>query len=136
MKRLGLYLFLIAAVAVLAGCGKKARIIPPSRMSKIYADMLLSDQWLRDNPEARKVADTSFFYAPVFSKYGYDKADYDATVKEYIKQPEKFSKILKKTMNILEQRRRELIEIQQSAAENPHEVKQDSLALDVKIKNK
>lgn len=79
---------------VLSGCGSKGRVISRSDFVDIYADMLLADAWLQKSPEARRQADTSAFYEPIFRKYGYTTLDYDRSVFKYLRDPEKFSKIL------------------------------------------
>lgn len=56
--------------------------------------MLLADAWLQEAPDARRQADTSAFYEPIFRKYGYTTLDYDRSVFKYLRDPEKFSKIL------------------------------------------
>lgn len=85
---------LAALLAMLCGCGRRARVIPAEKLTRIYHDMFLADQWIRDNPEARKVADTTLFFDPIFRRYGYDFEDYDRTVHYYLDHPEKYSKIL------------------------------------------
>ena len=77
-----------------AGCGRRARIIPRDRLADIYVDMFLADEWIKDHPEARRIADTTFFYEPIFRKHGYRFADYDASVTYYLRDPARFSKIL------------------------------------------
>ncbi|MBO4606120.1 MAG: DUF4296 domain-containing protein [Bacteroidales bacterium] len=88
-------LVLLVLVLAIASCARKARVIPAATMSDIYADMFMADQWLSQNPRARRVADTSNFYAPIFDKYGYTVEDYDATVRHYLRKPDKYAKILK-----------------------------------------
>ena len=65
--------------------------------------MFLADQWLRDHSAARSVADTTLFYEPIFNKYGFRKIDYITSVDKYIDDPEKFTKILKGSIAILEE---------------------------------
>ena len=93
----------LAAALTLAGCAQHARIIPESRLSRIYADMLIADQWIKDNPSQRKVADTTLFYEPIFRKYGYTTRDYQATVDKYIQDPEKFKKVVEATVGIIQE---------------------------------
>lgn len=76
------------------GCGRRARVIPQDKMSDIYAEMLLADQWISSNLKARRVADTTLFYAPILEKYGFNLADYEKSVRHYMKKPELFSEIL------------------------------------------
>lgn len=85
---------LAALLAVLCGCGRRNRVIPAEKLTRIYHDMFLADQWIRDNPAARLVADTTLFFDPIFRKYGYDFEDYDRTVHYYLDHPDKYSKIL------------------------------------------
>ena len=89
---------IVAAVLLgllLFSCSGRPRIIPRATLTDIYADMFLADQWLRDNSSERQRADTSLFYDPIFARYGYTFEDYDATVRKYMEDPEKFSKIFR-----------------------------------------
>ena len=95
MKKL-LPLIMAGALALaLFGCGRKARVIPAATLSDIYVDMFMADQWVSQNARARKTADTTNFYAPIFKEYGYTVEDYDASVKHYLRKPDKYAKILK-----------------------------------------
>ncbi|MBR4808970.1 MAG: DUF4296 domain-containing protein [Bacteroidales bacterium] len=80
---------------LLASCGGRPRIIPRATMTDIFADMFLADQWIRDHSDERKRADTSLFYDPIFARYGYTFEDYDATMKRYLEDPDKFSRIFR-----------------------------------------
>ena len=100
------FAYIVAAVMVLcclSSCREEGRVIPRKTMSKIYAEMFLADQWLRDHSAARSVADTTLFYEPIFNKYGFRKIDYITSVDKYIDDPEKFTKILKGSIAILEE---------------------------------
>ena len=88
----------IAFLLVLAlSCARTGRVIPEEKFSDIYAEMLLADQWISSNLKARRVADTTLFYAPILEKYGYDVLDYDASVSHYMKKPADFAAILDKS---------------------------------------
>lgn len=88
----------IAFLLVLAlSCARTGRVIPEEKFSDIYAEMLLADQWILSNLKARRVADTTLFYAPILEKYGYDVLDYDASVRHYMKKPADFAAILDKS---------------------------------------
>lgn len=89
---------------VLSSCGARQRIIPRSTMADIYADMLLADQWLADHNYERPVADTSLFYDPIFASYGYTFEDYDRSVKHYLKDPERFSKVFREASRRLKRK--------------------------------
>ena len=113
MKRLSGWLLLLAAsVPLVSGCGR-GRVIPKDKMVCIYADMLIADQWLKDHPGARKTADTTFFYEPVFKKYGYNTKDYDASLRFYLKTPDKFSKIMEDAASILDREVERLKNVQE-----------------------
>lgn len=92
---------LIVALFLLQGCGR-GRVIPRNTMSHIYAEMFVADQWLKDHPSSRKTADTTLFYDPILKKYGYNARDYDASVRHYTKHPDRFAKLLEKSVDIIE----------------------------------
>ncbi|MBO4455101.1 MAG: DUF4296 domain-containing protein [Bacteroidales bacterium] len=80
---------------LLASCSGRPRIIPRATLTDIYVDMFLADQWIKDHSSERSRADTSLFYDPILARYGYTFEDYDATVKRYLDDPEKFSKVFR-----------------------------------------
>lgn len=86
---------------LLFSCSGRTRIIPRSTLANIYADMFLADQWLSDHSSERSAADTSLFYDPIFARYGYTFEDYDRSVKHYLKDPERFSKIFRQAADQL-----------------------------------
>ena len=92
------------AAALFCGCSQKGRLIPRDKLSEIYADIFIADQWLRDNHDLKKKADTTLFYEPIFERYGYTSKDYTASVDKYISKPDQFSKVLKKSATILRSR--------------------------------
>lgn len=96
----------IAVAVVLAlclcSCSREGKVIPKNKFAKIYAEMFLADSWLSTAPfEVRMLADTTAFYAPIFEKYGYTVEDYWASVSYYLQDPDRFSRILKKSGVIL-----------------------------------
>lgn len=101
-------LIVVAVVSVLAGCHRDGRLIPRKDLARIYADMLIADQWLNDHRALRRQADTTLFYEPIFQHYGYTTADYTYSVRHYMDDPERFSRILKKSSTILGVRVRKL----------------------------
>ena len=94
---------LMTAVFLLAvSCGtKEDKVIPRSKLAEIYAEMMLVDQWIMNNPGNRHIADTSLVYEPVLERYGYTSADYRKSVDVYMNDPERFSRILRTTAEIL-----------------------------------
>ena len=73
-------------------------------MARIYAEMLLTDQWIVTNPSMRRVADTSLVYEPILNRYGYTKEDYILSVNKYMDDPERYSRILRTTGEILDEK--------------------------------
>ena len=106
---------IIAACAVrfsLVGCSfNRTKVIPRGEMAEIYAEMLMADQWIIENSRTRTQADTSLVYEPIFQRYGYDTEDYRASVAHYMKDPERYSRILRETAEILDARILELKEL-------------------------
>ena len=102
-------LVILTAVLLIQACsGKKDKVIPRGKLAEIYAEMFVTDQWLVMNPTARRVADTSLVYKPIFDKYGYTAADYRRSVDKYMDDPERFSRILRTSAQILEKQMAQL----------------------------
>ena len=93
-------MFLVLVLAL--SCGRKAKVIPRSDLADIYFDVLLADQWAKDDIRIRRVADTSLFYERIFNKYGYTTDDYIASVDYYMHDPERFARILAKVSKRLD----------------------------------
>lgn len=89
---------------LLPGCGRRGRVIPAGKLAEIYVDMFLADQWVSDNYSTRRVADTCDFYGPIFKAHGYTFKDYDRSVNHYLQNPEGYSHLLEKSVDILEKR--------------------------------
>ena len=87
-------LLLLCVLAAGSGCGRRARVIPPRKMSRIYAEMFVADQWIRDNTDARRIADTTLFFDPIFRAHGVTFEDYDRSLHYYLDHPERYVKIL------------------------------------------
>ena len=105
MKALRYISALFAVVLFLSSCsGDEGKVIPRSKLAEIYAEMLITDQWISDTPGVRRTADTSLVYEPIFQKYGYTTADYRASVDRYMDDPERFSRILRTTGQILDKK--------------------------------
>ena len=125
-KRFAYIITLTVSVLVfLTSCqGDRASVIPREDMSRIYAEMMLTDQWILETPNARLIADTSLVYAPILEKYGYDAADYPKSVDHYMDDPERFAKILKGTGAILDARLAEL-ELKKEELERLKKIRQE-----------
>ena len=86
-------LFAMAFPAVIS-CDSGGRVIPVGKMERIYREMLLADQWLAENPDKRGTADTTWFYEPIFRKYGYSLKDYQKSVDRYLNDPSRYADML------------------------------------------
>lgn len=99
----------IAILFLLVSCSDSGeKVIPRSKLSKIYAEMLMTDQWINSSGSYRSLADTTLIYEPILNKYGYDSEDYRHTVNVYLEDPERFAKILRTTSEMLDKRYKEL----------------------------
>lgn len=108
MHRKGSYIVLafLLCACLLGSCHKKdkAHVIPRNVMAKIYAEMFVVDQWMVDNAGKHQMPDSTLYYEPVFNKYGYTTDDYLHSVDHYLSDPERFSRILDKSVRILKEK--------------------------------
>ena len=110
-RRLPAYLLLV--LCLISSCKRGNRVIPKDKFAEIYAEMFVLDQWLDDNRDVRRMADTTLVYAPVLDKYGYSYNDYLLSVEEYMRDPMRYSRILRSTSEILNRRLEELKAVQE-----------------------
>ena len=89
-------LLLLSFVLAVTSCSKGGRVLSEHKMELLYADMFLADQWLRDHPQYRSVADTTLFFDPIFEKHNITFEDYDASLKYYVSNPELLAEITQK----------------------------------------
>lgn len=82
--------------------GRSGHVVSRSKMAKITADMLLADQWVASRHDLGRSLDTMVVYAPVFKKYGCNADDYRASRAYYVKDPTRYARIVKKSVQILE----------------------------------
>ncbi len=109
MKRFLLNIMLMLAAFILTSCGKdEVEVIPRAKLAKIYAEMLVTDQWITNTQGVRLMADTSMVYEPILEKYGYDIDDYLLSVDKYMDDPERFARIFRTSGEIIEKRLVEL----------------------------
>ena len=112
MMEKGLLRIAVLAVlicGIITSCAKDdTRVIPRKKMARIYAEMLVTDQWITSTPGLRMVADTSLVYEPILEKYGYDSDDYRKSIDVYMDDPERFARILRTAGEILQERINEL----------------------------
>lgn len=101
--------FVLLAVGSLVSCNRdEAKVIPRSQLARIYADMFVTDQWITTTSGIRLIADTSLVYEPILEKYGYTTRDYVKTVDVYLNDPERFSRVLRTTGELLDERLKDL----------------------------
>lgn len=94
MKRIIGYFFIaLIFLSIMASCTRRAKVIPKSKLEKIYMEMLLVDQWIGIEWSNTRVADTSVVYEQIFEKYGYTSNDYRKSVSYYMEDPDRFAKI-------------------------------------------
>ncbi len=102
-------LALAVATSLLLSCrGGDERVIPRGKLSRIYEELYLADRWADSKSEYRLQVDTTDFYESVLESYGYTAEDFRASVEYYLNDPERFSRILKKSAARLKARSKEL----------------------------
>ena len=95
-----LIVFLLLAAA--AGCNKP-KVIPKGKFADISTEMILTDQWLRDNPDVSRTADTLLVYEPIFRRHGYSTDDYLRSQAYYMRDPDRYAKLLRGVSRKLDQ---------------------------------
>lgn len=109
MKKHFVILLLLAAIVLAPSCRRNGpRVIPRGKLAKIYAEMFVTDQWIQNTPKLRSIADTSLVYEPILEKYGYTSEDYQHSVQHYMDDPERFSRILRTTGEIIDDQIKDL----------------------------
>lgn len=98
MKR---FLHIVIVLLAVASC-KGPRVIPKDTLTDIYVDMFMADQQVREENIPRSQMDTTLVYEAVFNKYGYDTDDYLFSVREYLKDPERFAKVFEEVSDRLQ----------------------------------
>ncbi len=118
--------FALAALCI-AGCAGRGRVIPKKDMIDLYTDMFLADQWLRDNTQARKTADTTLFFDPIFRRHGYSFNDYEKSLEYYSGRTED----LREVMDSVAKRLKKRAEYYQDLSDRIREVKEENERLRV-----
>lgn len=95
------------AAAITQSCRNRG-IIPEDTMAKIYYDMYMTDQAVKENVRFRRMTDTLLIYEPIFNKYGYTSEDYTRSVNIYLVKPEKMERIFEDTRTMLDKREAQL----------------------------
>ncbi len=123
----GIVLPFIVVILSAVSCDRDdGRVIPVRKMERIYREMFLADQWLEDNPDKKDMADTTWFYAPIFEKYGFTLKDYQKSVDRYLNDPKRYAEMLGRVERGFRKDWRELNSKMDKEAKLKH--KADSLA--------
>lgn len=108
-------ILLAACILIISSCGRDGeKVISRGDMAKIYAEMLVVDQWIQLDQTLRKKMDTTLVYEPILEKYGYDSGDYRNSVYRYLDDPERFAKILREASEIIDERLVELKKLKEA----------------------
>ncbi len=102
----GHILLLVAAVFTLGlvSCARDGRVIPKKDMIALYEEMFIADQWLKEHPEARAVADTTLFFDPIFRAHGYCFKDYEKSIEYYSGKTEELREVMDSVSKRLKKR--------------------------------
>ena len=87
---------------------------PQKKMIQIYYEISLLDQYVEHNPQMRAQSDSMKVYAPLLDKYGYTEEEFINSINFYLRDPEKFLKILQAVETKLKERERYLSDLQQA----------------------
>lgn len=98
------HILLPLLLLVALSCNRDKPTISREDMALIYADMLLTDQWLEFHDEYRRDTDTLLVYTPIFAKYGYTADDFSQSMAYYLRDPERYLLMLKETEKHLHER--------------------------------
>ena len=107
MRLRGVHIVLAVVLALIVSC-RGPKLISKSEMKEIYSDMFLLDQQLKDDRALKRHADTMLVYEGVLEAYGYNTDDYLYSVAHYLKDPERFAKMLKQVSEELERRAKQI----------------------------
>lgn len=94
--------FLLVLVTLAALSCRGPRVIKDDEMEEIMYQMLLQDQYLKQHPELRRVADTTLVYGGIFESFGYDTADYLYSLEYYLEESARMEKIMGRVSDRLE----------------------------------
>lgn len=85
---------MLAVVFLATSCQKSP--IPLRKMQRIWADMLIADANVNENPDLHLAADTLAIYTAIFEKYGYTDEQFKETQRYLLAHPKKFMKMAEK----------------------------------------
>lgn len=111
MKRTGILILLLLLTAL--SCGPRADI-PEKKMIQIYYEISLLDNYVDYYPEMRAQSDSMRVYAPLLDKYGYTEEEFINSIHFYLRDPERFLKMIKAVETKLKEREQYLTDLQQA----------------------
>ena len=97
----------LIGVALLTSCDFSAPI-PIKKMSQIYYEMALMDQYMEKVPEYRIQSDSNYVYLPIIERNGYDLETFRAANDYYLRNPDKLAAMMKTVQRKLQARMGEL----------------------------
>lgn len=100
MKRLLPYLLVLFVLAV--SCKRGPERISRGEMEEVMYQILMQDQYLKQNSHLRKYADTTLVYEGIFEQMGYDTDDFLASLEYYLQDPTRMEAIMNKVADRLE----------------------------------
>lgn len=122
----------IVSLLLFASCNQG--LIPRGKMSKIIADIYLSDKYLNSTMDMVSVADSTLLYEPIFNSYGYNTDDFLRTIAYYVERPAKLKSVYLKAQESL-QNELDIINVQLIVERRLDSLK-TSLERDIKEENK
>ena len=92
---------LLSVLVVVVSC-RGPRVIPRGELADVYYDLFLTEQQVKDDPRLYSQADTMLVYEAVFNRHGYDTDDFLHSIRYYLKDPERFAKMMQSVAERLE----------------------------------
>ena len=93
MKRI---LPMVCLLVLAVSCHKGPQRIPRGDMEDIMMQVLLQDQYIKQNSELRQQTDTMLVYEGIFESFGYDTDDFLASLDYYLADASRMEKIMEK----------------------------------------
>lgn len=121
MRRFASYLAMACMLVVAAVACNRARVIPKDDFVRIYKDLYMADEWIKDASVLARKADTSYVYRPIIAGYGYSEDDFRASVDYYTDHPKEFASVYEAVVALLQKDKKEIEDLEKQ------EYKRDSI---------
>jgi hypothetical protein len=89
-----LHIVLLLVVVCFVSCHKE-KLIPRKELTDIVFEMLVRDQQLKGERRITAIPDTLLVYEGIFEDHGYTTDDYLYSVRHYLRDPERFSRVFR-----------------------------------------